>query len=115
VAARFIGNSEIGASTAPFFAMRCDPATACARLRQQVSEFVAQGAIGLRFTMFAKPAVEQHASVSALGATCRRTEASRPFDTHLGGDLGCALPKQQLAREGFKHRIATGEFCGNGN
>src|SRR6185369_909760 len=88
VAARFIGNPQICAGTVPIMAMRRDPATACARLRQQVSEFMAQRAVDLRFTVFAKPAVEKDASTGEFRATGGGTQTARPFNTHLGGDLG---------------------------
>jgi hypothetical protein len=48
VAARLAGDSKIAASISPFIAVRRNAPTAGAELRQQMREFMSQGAIDLR-------------------------------------------------------------------
>jgi hypothetical protein len=57
VAARFASNPEIGAGASPFHSMRCDAAATGAKLREQMRQFVPQGAVDLGLAMCAKPAI----------------------------------------------------------
>lgn len=108
--ASFIGDAELGAGVAPFLPVRRDPAPARARLREQVRQLVAQGAIDLIFTVSAKPAVEKDASVSGFRPAGGRTQASRPFHPDFSCQLARAVSKQEFTGERFQARIAAGRF-----
>jgi hypothetical protein len=53
----FIADTKIGAGRTPFRAMRQNPATASAVLRQQMRQFVAKSAIDLSHAVFAQPRI----------------------------------------------------------
>ena len=74
MAARFIGDAEIGAGATPFRTVRRDAAAASALLREQVSQLVAQGAINFRLAEIAQPAIQQDAEVSVFRAAGGGTE-----------------------------------------
>lgn len=72
MATRFARDAEIGARDAPFHTVRRDPLAARAKLREQMRQFVAQGAIDLRFAVSAEAAIENHPCCLKFRAT-RRT------------------------------------------
>ena len=60
VAALFIVQPELLASSAPLASMCGDAASACAMMREKVREFVAQCAVDFIVAKFAEARVERH-------------------------------------------------------
>lgn len=60
---RFIRDPEIAASLAPFRAMRRDAATLYAKMRDEMGELMAQGAIDLGVSVLAEPRVQRNESL----------------------------------------------------
>ncbi len=114
VAARFAFDSKVGAGPAPFGAVWGDSPAAGARLRDEMRQFMAQGAIDLRLAKGAKTAVEQNTRAAVIRATGGGTNPCRPFDADQPGDRGRAVLEQQGARNRFQRRITSRRFFRNG-
>jgi hypothetical protein len=71
MAARFARDAEVGASTAPFRAVRRDTATPRAEGGEQMRELMAQGAIDFRCAVRAEPAIQEHTRRKIFSATGR--------------------------------------------
>ena len=85
MATRFIGDPEIGAGATPFEAVRRNAAATDPGLREQVSQFVAEGPIDLLRSMFGQSTVQQNATGPDLGAAGGRTQPGGPFDSYFTG------------------------------
>lgn len=86
MAARFIGDAEIGASASPFGAMRCDAAATDPGLRDQVSQLVAERTIDLHRSIFGQSTVQQNATGSYLCTARGRTQPGAPFDAYFADE-----------------------------
>ena len=109
VAARFIGDPEIGAGPAPFRSVRRDAAAAGAKLREEMRQLVAQGAVDLAPRHAAQSrqlSRTREARYSARPAAVRR----RPdhSTTTRAASVSGALLEKKLARELLERRIAPG-------
>jgi hypothetical protein len=107
VAARFVGDPEICAGTAPFFAVRGDPPAAGPGLAKQMGQFVAEGALDLCLAKGAKPAVEQNALRFVLGAARSGAKPSRPLHTEPARERFRGVFAEEPARQGFQFAVAT--------
>ena len=60
VRALFIRQAEIAARLSPLRAVRCDPASARALVREEVREFVSESALDFRVAEFTQPRIQPH-------------------------------------------------------
>ena len=114
VTARFAGNPQIGAGPPPFHPVGRDATAAGAKLREQMRQLMAEGPINLSLAVSAETAVEQNARGTAFRAAGGGAKTSRPFNTNLRGQSGCALLEEEVAGRGFERRIAAGRLFNNG-
>jgi len=68
VTTRFTGDSEVGTGALPFRAMRCDPASAEAEMREQVREFMSQCAVDFSRAVFLQPRIQRYNIMSKIRA-----------------------------------------------
>lgn len=94
VAARFAFDSKVGAGPAPFGAVWGNAPAAGARLREEMRQLMAQGAIDLHLAKGAKTAVEQNTRAAVFRATGGGEKPLRPFNADLPGQCGGAVLEQ---------------------
>jgi hypothetical protein len=82
VAARFACDSKVGAGATPFGAMWRDSAATGARLRDEMRQLMAQGAIDLCLAKGAKTAIEQNTRAAVFRAPGGGAKPRRPFDAY---------------------------------
>jgi hypothetical protein len=68
MAPRFAGNIKIGAGALPLWPVRRDPTPPGSKLREQMCQFVAQGAIDFRLTVLAQTTIENDAHGNEFSA-----------------------------------------------
>ena len=114
VAPRFTLNSQIGAALSPFHPVGRDVAAAGTKLRKEVRQLMAKSPVNLSLAVSGETAVEQNACSPAFRAAGGGAKTSRPFNTNLRGQSGCALLEEEVAGQGFEGRIAAGQLFNNG-
>lgn len=107
VAAFFVADSEIAAGLAPFRAVWSDPAASGPKMREKVSEFVAQSAIDLGFAMFVQAKIQRDDVLSAIRASRGGAQAAVPFHANFWGELVDANGAQHSARSQLERGIAA--------
>ena len=91
---RFSRNPEIGAGALPFDSVGRDPPTAGAKLREQMRQLVAQGAVDLSLAVGAETAIQENARDPEFRAASSCAESFRPLDAHLRRERGRTLFEQ---------------------
>ena len=110
VAPRFAANPQIDTGPPPLDPMRRNAAAAGAKLREQVRQLMAESPVNLSFAVSTETAVEQNPSSTVFRAAGGGAKTSRPFNTNLRGQSGCALLEKEAAGQGFERRIAAGRL-----
>jgi hypothetical protein len=87
VAADFIGNSQIAASFLPFLAMGQNPPPSCAKLGEEMGQFMSQRPIDFGLPVIAEPWIERDQFRTKIGATRRRLKTRIPFDAHYPSEF----------------------------
>ena len=82
VAARFACDSKIGAGATPFGAVWGDSPAAGAKLRDEMRQLMAQGAIDLCLAKGAKTAIEQNTRAAVFRAPGGGAKPRRPSDAY---------------------------------
>jgi hypothetical protein len=91
VTTRFAIDAQIAASFVPFGPMRRNSASSCARLREQMRQFMAQGLFDLPAAVFAQARIQRNQLVSIIGAPGATLQARIPLHTHLAGGSHSAV------------------------
>ena len=107
-------NPQIGAGPPPFHPVGRDATAAGAKLREEVRQLMAKSPVNLSLAVSGETAVEQNACGPAFRAAGGGAKTSRPFNTNLRGQSGCALLEEEVAGQGFERRIAAGRLFNNG-
>lgn len=90
VTACFIRESEFDTSLAPLHSVRCDAAASGAMVREQMSEFVPQGAVNFIVAKFAQPRIQIHKRLGGKGSARRAAHARVPTDCDSGSEFRAA-------------------------
>lgn len=114
VAPRFTLNAQMGAGPSPFHSVGRNVAAAGAKLCEQVRQLMAKGPVNFSRAMSGETAVEQNARGPVFRAAGGGAKTSRPFNTNLRGQSGCALLDEEVAGQGLESRIAAGRLFNNG-
>ncbi len=91
MAARFACDSKVGAGPTPFRAVWENPPAAGAKLRDEMRQLMAQGAIDFRLAKGAKTAVEQNTRMAVFRASGDGAKSLRPFNADLPGQCSRAV------------------------
>ena len=94
MAARFACDAKVGAGPTPFRAVWGNPPAAGAKLRDEMRQLMAQGAIDLRLAKGAKTAIEQNTRAAVFRAPGGGAKPRRPFDADSPGQCGRAVLEQ---------------------
>jgi len=103
VAALFVGQSEIPAGLLPLGAVRRDAAPSDPMVREEVGEFVAQGAVNFVGAKFVEARVERDQRFSRVGRARGAAHARIPSDRHPTCQIVAGQRSQEIAR-GFLKR-----------
>ncbi len=109
MAALLIGNIKITTCASPFRAMRCDAATARARLREQMREFVAKRAIDFVRADLAQSRIQRDERVTKNGATRCAAHARIPFHQDFFREFSFAKIFEKSTRIYLQGGIAADE------
>lgn len=104
VAALFIGEAEVDAGLLPFGAVGRDAAAACAVVRQEVGEFVAEGFVDFGVAEREELRVQCDELLPVVGETGGGAHAGVPAHADTGG--------KRLAAEGAQEVAGPGGECG---
>jgi hypothetical protein len=74
MAALFVPNPKVGAGAAPFFPVRRNSATAGARLREKMGQFMTQRAVNLRFAVGSEMTIQEDPGGMIFRAPGRGTQ-----------------------------------------
>lgn len=85
VAALLIGNSELGAGSAPGGAMRLNTPASGSRLGQEMCQLVAQSSINFERSMLEQPGIKCDKPASRVSAAGAAAQSTVPLYSHLRG------------------------------
>ena len=97
VRALFIRQPEVAAGSLPFGAMRRDPASARAFVREEMSEFVTQRPLDFRVAKGTQPRIQPDEGTPGKGEPRRAAHPRIPLHAHPPGEGGRAGGPQDLA------------------
>ena len=103
VAALFVGQPEIPAGLLPLGAVRGDAAPSDPMVREQMGEFVAQGAVNFVGAKFVEARVERDQRFSGVGRARGAAHARIPSDLDAACQVVARQRSQEIAR-GFLKR-----------
>ena len=113
VAPRFTLNSQMSAGPSPFPSVGCNATAAGTKLREQVRQLMAKSPVNLSLAVASETAVEQNPLSTVFCAPGGGAKTSRPFNTNVRGQSGCALLDEEVAGQDFESRIAAGRLFNN--
>ena len=99
MAARFISDSQIATSRAPFVAMRQNPAASGAKLGEQMCEFVSKRAIDFA-GLIAQSRIKQNQLAAIIRPSSATFQARVPFDANFVCNQRRTVAAQKLTRDG---------------
>ena len=108
MAALFVADSEIMTSGAPFIAVRENAAASGTKLREQMRELMAKGAVDLFRAVFVKSRIQRNEFVSKISVTGAASQSRIPLHAHDCVDSAAA---QQYPRFQFKIDILARCDC----
>jgi hypothetical protein len=80
VTPRFFRNAKVATSFAPFRSMRADATTSHAKLCQQMSKLMFEGAVDFLGPMLMKPGIERNQGIARIGAASACPQSRVPLD-----------------------------------
>jgi hypothetical protein len=108
VTALLVPNPQMLACLTPFIAVRLYSTSTGAKLGEQMSQFVAEGALNFCGSVFMQPRVQQDQFPPIIGATRATFQAGIPFHSDFTGNATSSAGQQQLARFQLQIGILTG-------
>lgn len=107
MAARFIRDAEIAASSAPLRTVRRNSPAPGSKLREQMRELMAQGAVDFRRVVFAESRIQRNEITVRIRAAGGAKEPGIPFHVNYAAEFLGAEGTENFARCRFERGIAS--------
>ena len=101
MATRFIGDPKITAGLPPLRAVRRNLSPARAEVRQQMGQFMPQGAVDLVRAVVLQTGIERNKPVLPIGAPGAGFQPRAPLHANFIGDSTCSVGAQEISPFGL--------------